>query len=543
MRVSPVPVAVVGVLLGLVYLLPERAGGIDPIRREFPAAPPLDVVEPPAYTLQRGAQDDVLRSLDRLAWGGHAGLVASMDHLRDVGHDGALTPEVLSRLEALGPHDPIQTAKLVTVLANGPTDDPAVLDMLVQQALSWSTLVTMQALRALAYQDDPLAMMGIYPRLGDPDPSVRQVARSALAYRAKEGDREAQHLILEEVAAAASNPDLAYLVVLEHFEENPEAHELLTRIANEGDEVLSLIAWAGLLRSNDPAARAHFEDMLAADDHVPRVNALRVAASARVVLGEEVWEAIVDDKLQPEVLTLAAMLLVAVDEGHPSAPEAQRLLEKVAMDPLHPCTVEVTDALFERNHPWAIEKTRGELKAYVGAQLNETVSRVIRGGGAVSREMATLAFERLGDPHLRDVERVLLARLVAHVDPARAADLVVRYAMGGEGVSADVSNGVLDLLERLGPVGVQRLTGEIGDERGARLFVRTAAAVRSGVALPGLAAVVKDAEFPEDLRREALDSIVGLVDGPRVEILHAVASDLPVGALRQRARLLFWNYL
>lgn len=540
MRVSPIPLIVVAVLVGLVYLLPQR--GAERVAAELPRLPVLDVTEPPAWAQSRGT-DEVARNLDRIAWGNHDAMVAARRALRP--HIGTLRDDVLSRLRALGESDPVQTAKLIPLLADEDDGSGEVFDVLRSKALSPSSLVTMAALRALAYSPHPSAVAGIYPRLTDVDPDVQRVARAALGMRAERGDTAAQDLVLDELEAQGDLPDLAYLSTLRHMRESPRAVELLLDATESGAIETSIMAWSALLDLDHPAAVEHFEEAMASDDHVTRLNALRVVATSGRILGEESWEELARSGVRPVVLTVASILVRAVDRGHPQAGEALALLEELAADPLCPARIEITTALYQRDHAWAVEKTRREVKTNVGAQLAATVDRITSSPEAPARDaMVELAFERLEGGEPREVERVLLSRLLAHEAPARAAERIVGYALQDGGASGDFANQMVPLLERLGEAGLVEL-GERAHEsrRAASLFVYLAGALRSKSALPFLEELVLDETLDPRLRRDAMDAIVRVDTGPREEVLRRAADELPAGPLRDRARLLFWNYL
>ena len=85
----------------------------------------------------------------------------------------------------------------------------------------------------------------------------------------------------------------------------------------------------------------------------------------------------------------------SVDRGDPEAARAMDLLEALAADRSNSVHGLVTERLFARSHPWAVESTRVELNQFVGGQLAEVVSRIIGGPAESQREMAALALTRL----------------------------------------------------------------------------------------------------------------------------------------------------
>lgn len=540
MRVSPIPLIVVLVLVGLVYLLPQR--GEERAAAELPRLSVLDVTEPPAWAQSRGT-DEIARNLDRIAWGNHDAMIAARRALRP--HAGTLKDDVLSRLRALGETDPVQTSKLLALLSDEDDGSDEVFEMLEAKVRSQSSLVTMAALRVLAYSPHPGSVYAMYPRLSDVDPDVQRVARSALGIRAAGGDVSAQQLILEELEAQGDVPDLEYLSTLRNFRESPEAAELLLAATESGALETSLMAWSALLDLGHPAAIEHFDEALASDDHVTQLNSLRVVASSGRLVGEDSWADLARSGVRPVVLTTASLLVRSIDTGHESAGEALALLEELAADSLCPAQVEIITALYQRDHDWAVEKTRKEIKTFVGGQLSQTVDRLIASPGApASAQMIDLAFERLEGSEPREIERALLCRLVAHVAPTRAAERLVGYALQDDGVSPQFANEMVGLLDRLGEPGLVAL-GERADEseRAASLFVYLAGALRSPQALPYLEQIVLDDTRDLRLRRDAMDAIVRVDVGPREEVLRRAADALPAGPLRDRARLLFWNYL
>ncbi len=540
MRVSPIPLIVVLVLVGLVYLLPQR--GEERAVAELPRPAVLDVTEPPTWAQQRGI-DEVARNLDRIAWGNHDAMVAARRALAP--HAGQLGDDVLSRMRALGQTDPVQTSKLLAILADQDDGSDEVYEMLADKALSPSSLVTMAALRALAYTPHQGAVFAMYPRLTAVDPDVQRVARAALTIRATNGDRAAQDLILEELERQGRYPDTAYLSTLRTFRESPDAVRLLRDATESGVLETSLTAWSSLLALGDPDAVDYFEEALASDDIVTQVNAVRVVATSGQVIGQDSWADLARSGIQPIVLTTASILLQAVETNHPSAPEAMALLEELAADALCPAQVDVTTALYQRNHAWAVEQTRKEVKTYVGGQLAQTVDRLLTAPDTeATRQMAELAFERLESGEVRDIEAALLCRFLARTDPEAVAPRVVGYALNEDGVSPEVASEMMAQLDQLGDAGLAALAARMSSNpRAAVLFVTLAGQIRSAAALPVLEALVLDDSHDMRLRRDAMDAIVRIDEGPREEVLRRAAEALPSGPLRERARLLFWNYL
>lgn len=536
-----IPILLAVLFLFLAYLLPSR-GSADTISPEGAFLAPLEVTEPPAWALQRG-KDEIVRNLDRLLWGSHSAMVASRDVLRRYGGGEILAPEILGRLEALGDSDPIAIAKLIAVLAD---EDPSVsgqLDEFIYRAHSPSALVTMAALRALAFHPDDRAIHGILARLNDVDLQVRDVARAALVKRMQAGDIRARDVLLDELESSEEDPDLGFVAALQDVGESERADQLLRIMRTDGDGPSSMVAWAILLRRGDQSAAEHFSEQLKSDDSAVRLTALRVLGAAGMALGDESWERIAKHGTFQEVLALGEILLRAMDEGHPAASLAESLFRDRAEDPFSQVRVPFTDALLARGSAWAAEVTRSEILTKVGARLTQTVDRVISSGGAFTGDLADVAWQRLEDVALRDVERAILLRLIAAVDPERAADTVVSAALGRNNESAVVSASMEALLFQLGEPGLKRLQEEVSTLRGASLFVRVANEVGSPVALPVLETIVLNESMDLAVREAALDCIVLLDHGPREEVLRNVAERLPGDLFRGRARLLFWNYL
>jgi hypothetical protein len=530
----------VGFLLALVFLLPGREAGVPAPRAAGEGRLPpvaLELDEPPPWALQRG-QDEVWRNLDRLAWGGPMALRTSFEILAR--HSGSLAPVVLSRLRSIGGSDPVLSAKLVSLLAAEDPGAEGVMDELIRRALSTSALEARAALRVLASTEHERALDGIVPRLMDGDPDVRAHARTALAQRARSGDRQARAYVIAELDLDTSAPDPTYLSVLDHLGDVPEIDALLRRIEREAPEEVAFVARTALVRRGDPEALAAFGDMLAGDDFRARINALHGLLAVRVVLGWEHWTAIARRGEPAEVLPLAGVLLLAVDIGHPQAFAASELLEALAADRTNGVHVEVTDRLYARRHPWALEATRAAVREAVGGMLSQTVDRVIEGSPGDAPEMAEIAWQRLEAGELRAQDRLLLLRLLAHVAPERAADRLVHEALDPDSELADEAP---LLLTRTGAAGLARLEQELGDPEADALYVRVAGDLRSSAALPGLQRILlSDTSLPP-VRRAALDCLALLRDGPRAQLLRDAVERVRDPAFAARARLIYWNYL
>jgi len=526
----------VAVLMALVFLLPRRdAGAPQAVAEELPA---LELDEPPAWAVQRGADDEVLRALDRLDWGGPGALQASRETLER--HAGTLAPLILPRLAGLGPDRAVLASKLIEVLGREDPQTPGLLDALILRARSPSGLEAKAALRVLSESRDHRALDGILPRLMDGDLVVRSFARAALSQVARRGDTVAQNVILDELERQPLDPDLAYLTVCADFEDRARVMAVLGSAERSPYEEPALVARTALLRLGDPDAERAFRDMLAGNDPLARRNALNALVASGRVLGWESFEAIVRSKVSEEILPVVSLLELSVDHGDPEAARAMDLLEALAGDPGNSVHAVVTDRLYTRQHPWAVETTRAELEQVVGGQLSGVVSRVITGPAVLQREMAEIAARRLATQTLRDTDRELLLRLLAHTAPDLAVEPVVREALDEQSPIAPL---MLVLLSRLGPVALQRLEPELGRPDVDALFIRVAGDTRSGASLPGLEHILLDPDTDPALRRAALDALGRLADGPRAELLRKVAGATSDRELAARARLVFWNYL
>ena len=526
----------VGVVMALAFLLPRRdAASPEALVAELPR---VELDEPPAWATQRGADDEVLRALDRLEWGGPDAMQASREVLER--HAGTLAPLVLPRLAVLGPDRAVLSSKLIAVLGREDPSTPGLLDALVLRARSPSGLEAKAALRVLSESRDPGALDGIVPRLMDADLDVRSFARAALAQVARNGNLAAQSVILNELETQANDPDLAYLAVAADFQDRPRVESILHIIERSPFEEPSLVARTALLRLGDPAAEQAFRAMLAGGDPYARRNALNALVASRRILGWESFEQILRTGDVEDMLPVVALAELAVDRGDPEAPQAMDLLEALAADRSNPVNVVVTDRLYARSHPWAVESTRAELQQFVGPRLSEVVSRIISGPAALQREMAESAAQRLSSQTLRDQDRELLMRLLAHTAPDLAVEPIVREALDE---SSPIAPLMLAPLARLGPVALQRLERELGDPQAEALFLRVAVESRSSAALPGLERILLDPDTDPALRYAALDCLGRLSDGPRAELLRKVVAARADRELAAHARLVFWNYL
>jgi hypothetical protein len=530
----------VALVLILIFLLPGRpegsTGSGGPANLSLTLTR-LELDEPPAWALKRG-DDEVWRNLDRLAWGGPMALRASLEILER--HRGTLAPVLLARLRAIGSSDPALAAKLISLLGAEDPVAPGVMDELIRRALSPSALEAQATLRSLAGVDHARALEGILPRLMDVDPTVREYARAALAKRAVDGDRSARTYVLAELKLQTADPDPTYLAALDHLGDDDEIDEVLRTIERTATERVAFVARSALVRRGDPDALAAFEAMLAGDDPYARGNALHGLLAAQVVLGWDHWDRIARHGNQSEVLPLAGILLRAIDIGHPQAVKASAMLEALAMDRSNGVYVEVTDRLYNRRHPWAIEATRLEVQHAIGGQLSETVDRVIDGSPLDAPEMAGIARQRLELEAVREEDRVLLLRLLAHVAPEQGVDLLVREALD------PTSRVVIEmpaLLVRSGRVGLERLEQELGQPAADVLYIKVAGDLGSGAALHGLERILLAEATPPPVRQAALDCLALLRDGPRAELLRGVVDQLKDPALAARARLIYWNYL
>ena len=167
------------------------------VRRDRLPSPRLELDEPPAWAVQRGAEDEVLRALDRLDWGGPGALQASHEVLER--HAGSLAPLVLPRLKGLGPDRAVLASKLIEVLGNEDPATPGLLDTLIDRARSPSGLEAKAALRVLAESREHRALDGILPRLMAPISACAASRARRLAQVARRGDlaragRDPDHL-------------------------------------------------------------------------------------------------------------------------------------------------------------------------------------------------------------------------------------------------------------------------------------------------------------------------------------------------------------
>lgn len=551
MRPSLIPTLVVLVLVGLVLLVPERDAGVvggGPLLPGSAAAgqdvaellaqlPVLELTEPPAWAQARGI-DSLARHLDRLAWGSHSVLLASRQALRE--DAGKLTELVLVRLQDLGESDPILAAKLIGVLGDDPAPTPGVVDELVRRALSPIPYVAMAALRVLAYCPDDAAIAGVEARLNDEDLELRGLARAALAERTRQGDPEARRILLDELELTAATPDLAYVTTLGESPADDRALAMLHRVVEEAGQMHVLAALASLLVHGDAVAQERVVQMLAEGDEAARINALRMLAMSGNIQGQDFWLDVVTGRSRVEGVTLMSTLVRAIQTGHPSALQAIELIEQIALDPTHPCQVEALDSLYQQGHPFATERTRFELQQSVGAYLNVTADRLIRGKIEDAREFLPLVEARLADPTLQLTEQLVLCGLLAHVAPELAAPYVVDASLRGDSA---VASSMLPMLTRLGPYALAQLEPELADDRAAGLAIFVGATTGHPAALPLLEAIALDPERDAELRRLALDAMVRVSQGPREEVLRRVAGQLEDPDARARARLLFWNYL
>jgi hypothetical protein len=378
----------------------------------------------------------------------------------------------------------------------------------------------------------------------DADLEVRGYARSALAEQARRGQAEARGIILTELAYDTANPDLAYLAVLDHLGDEDRVTELLQSVVARAPRDIGLIARTALVRRGDPESIAVFEEMVGGEDPYARINALRGLAAIRKVLGWEHWDEIARRGEPQEVLPLAEIMQAAMDTGHPQAVKAADLLEALAADRTNGVHVEITTRLYNRLHPWAVEATRVEIQQAVGGLLTQAADRVIAGPPELQRDVAELALERLRTDVLRDSDSLLLYRLLAHAAPDLAAGPLVDCVLGRDDSSRELARLVTTLLARVGAPALTALERELGDPRADVLFVQLAGDLRSGAALPGLERLLMDERKDVELRLAALDCLGLLRDGPRAELLRT-AADRWVGdpQFRERARLIFWNYL
>jgi hypothetical protein len=537
----------VAALLALVYLLPTREDGASRPVQDRLRTVAITLDEPPEWARQRG-HDEITRCLDRLSWGSHAAATAARAVLSR--HAGQLAPELLSRLAALGSSDPVMASKLVELLGAEDPTEPGVLDELAARALSFNGLEARAALRVLSRINHPRSVNAVHTRLFDQDPDIVGFARGALAELARRGSPEAREIVLDELEADPLDVDMAYLTVAAAMPRDDRTDSVLQRIADQGQGTVRLVALTGLLVRDDPQAEAIFEEFIATGSGDQRLQALRAAGSANRVLAQGQWEFLIQQDVYPLSAALMRVLFSAIDSGHPDAARAMDLLEKIAVDPTMSVQTLVLDALFVRRHPNVIEGVRADLQVVEGMSLALTVDRILGGPTdrpsdlALRAELAQLALKRLETgPELRDGDRVVLCRLVATIAPDESAPLLVDYALGRRGVDRVVSEAVTDLLGPLGDAGLRRLQAELGTPEADALAVYAASAVRSEAALPLLEQLLVAEGTRPDTRRAALDCL-GLVQaGPREEVLRRVLDRVPDPALRERAQLVFWNYL
>ena len=554
MRSSFIPALLILLLLALAFLMPGRdeAGvvsgpymlpGSAAVGPDVAAAllglPRLELLDPPGWVVQRGGQDEVLRSLDRLSWGSHDAIRASISTLEE--HPRGLAREVLSRMQALPDHDMIHLSKLVSMLAYDSEDTPGVVEELTRRGLSPNGLVSKAALRVLGQHPSSVALGAILERRDDDELDVRDAARAALVARVRNGDLEALAYMLADLEERPHDPEIRFFTALADVPTDPRVLSVLRRITEQADYAVRTEALATLAAHGDTRSIEELERMMVSDDMIARINGTHMAARSGQVLGEESWRSIVDRRERQPVLMLMAMMDLAIREGHSSAPLAVELIERMGQDPTHPAQVEALDLLFGMGHPWGVERTRNEIQTAVGPFLSQTVERIDREGGELGLEFAELAYDRLAQPDLGDIERLLLCRLLASVDPVRAADVLVGYVMEGTN-----SAGVLDLmsqLSQLGDQGLRRLQAEVGTNRGAGLYLLLASQVGGADSLPVIEQISMDMSLDPVVRQYALDAIVRVQGGDREGTLRRVAQVANDQQVRDRAFLLFWNYL
>lgn len=540
------PLLAVGAIVALVFLLPSRDGGPPP-RPHFERLSVVDIQldPPPEWARERG-RDEVVRCLDRLDWGSHAAEAAARETLAR--HAGALAPEILARLAAVGDRDPVLASKLVELLGGEDPFAPGVLDELVQRGLSFSALESRAALRVLARIPHPRAVDTVRTRMFDADPEIVGFARGALAEQARRGSPEARTAVLDALEAGPHDADLAFLTVAAGFPADGRVDELLRRVAAEGQGTVRFIALTGLLARDDPMAYEAFEGMLRDGDGALRREVLLAAATARKVLGQDHWATWLQQDVHALCAPLVQVLLAALDQGHPDAARALELLERAAGDPHCSVHHETLDGLYARRHPNAIEEVRRALQLAIGGGLTLAVDRVVAGPAErpfdleLRAGLAGLAMDRLrDDAELRDGDRITLCRLVAAVAPEAGADVLVAHALG-QGVSRDVADAVADQLAAAGAPVVERLGRDLGDPQADELLVYVAAQSRTGAALPWLERLLAAPGTVPSTRRAALDCLALVQGAGREELLRRVLPGLdPV--LRERAQLVFWNYL
>ncbi len=541
MRTSSVPLVAIGLLAALVFLLPQRERA-----RPLPALPlefaPLDLVEPPQWALDE--LDPVGRDFDRLFWAGHRAAARAAEKLVESGQP--LAAEILARLSRLGPRSAVPVAKLLRLLGQADLGHPGVLDELVRRAYSESGLIAAEALRLLAVHPDEEALVGIFPRLDDPDDTVRNHARSALALRAGRGDPEALELLLEQLESGAADPNVTYVMALAGIEDErlvPRVDAILERLRDEGSETAWWTAITVQLARRDADAIEKVEHIFFEEEDLARSNAVKACLAAGVFLGVESWATMVHTSGPHVRRPLIKLFMLSVDTGDASAPEAATLLEQMALgrDPV--LFLEAASACFARGFPRVVEHTRAELQRELGGALSQVIDRVIQAPHVEGEQFAQIARDRLAAPGLHAVDRVLLLRLLAHISPDDAVDPIVEIVLAGAPESAEQANALVPLLPRLGEAGLERLGQELGQPLADLLYVHTAGQLRVGSALPQLERLILDPDTLPAVRAEAIDTIARLSDGPRADTLRLVVAELGDPAVSVRARLLYWNYL
>jgi hypothetical protein len=542
------PLLAVLALLGLVFLLPSRnERGVRPGLADRLSTVRVELDQPPDWARSRG-RDEIVRCLDRMSWGNHAAVEASRGVLRL--HAGQLAPELLARLELAGDSDPPLASRLVELLGAEDPLAPGVLDELVRRALSFSSLEAKAALRVLSQVDQPRSINAILTRLYDTDPDVVGFARGALARLAQRGNVEAREAVLAELESDPVDVDLAYLAAAASFPADERTDVVLRRIAAQGGGTVRLVALTGLVARDDAEAIASFEQMLREGDHELKVEVLRATAAASRVLGLSEWESLLRTNAYALCVPLVNVMLTACDTGHPAAARALELLERAATDPGCVVQVDVLNALYARRHPSVIEGVRHDLQRVVGIQLSLVVDRILVGPDEIASDkqvradLAELAIQRLErDTVLSDADRVTLCRLLVSIAPERGADVLVNYALGRH-VSALVSEGVSDLLPAAGDPVVVRLGRELGTPLPDELMVFMAAQGHSAATLPFLQRLLCSTATEPRIRLAALDALGLVRQGPREALLREVLERCELDeALRQRAQLVFWNYL
>lgn len=551
MRIPLLPTLVLALLVGLVWLLPGRrqdhgsglpilpgasVAGAD-VALLLSQLPPLDLVEPPPWALERGV-DPVARALDRLSWADHGALVASRETLAQVA--GAVSGQVLARLRDAGDRDPVLASKLVLLLSDDPAPSDELVEEVVRRALSPSGIVARAALRVLAGLEHPAALGGIVPRLHDADLELRQVARGALAERVRTGDGEARQFVIDELEATATDPDLEFVTALGECAADERALAVLRRVEREAGFGPSLAARASLLVHDDPGARARVEEMIASEDDIDRQNGLRMAALCGRVVGQPSWMELVAGRRRAEISFLMPVLLRAIRTGHDDALLAMELLEEMALDPSHGSQSEALGVLLMEAHPIAMERTRFELQEAVGAFLGATVDRLVVAGPPVAVQFLPLVLGRLDGPATAEPERVVLSRYLASVAPEAGAAIVVADLLDGD---PDHAGARLPLLGQIGAEALPELMPRIREDRAAGLLIYLASVTGLPQTLPALETLLLDEGRDAGLRQLALDAVARLRGGPREEVLRRLALALRDPQVSTRARLLFWNYM